>query len=227
MNEVEIVNAALMRIGISDLVTSSDGTLASATSTGQITSKSQFWFPLVRDQMLSSWYWRFARKYALLVEASDGSGPPAEAWSTEWDSAFTVPADMLRARRFVSGTQAPYATWRYPEDADRLYGYNYKFVVRVHNDVKVLLANVPPALAHLEYTEAITDAERFPSTFAMLLAWRLAVDLAGPLSSDASLAQFALVAYQTELPLAMNIDANEEQAPDAPDDVFVTARGAS
>ncbi len=226
MNEVDICNSALMRLGISDLITSLDGTLANATSTGQITTKAQFWYPKIRDQLLDSWYWRFARKFALLVQVSDGSGPPIEAWASEWDSAYTLPADMLRARRFVSGTQAPYATWRSPDDiGSRINSYSYKFVLRVHDGVKVILTNIPTADAHLEYTEAITDATRLPITFALLVGWRLAVDLAGPLSSDAGLAQVALAAYQVELPIAMNIDANEEQTPDTPDDVFITSRG--
>jgi hypothetical protein len=220
-SEVTIVNMALGRLGITDRVTSSDGTLANATSTGTITTECVFWYPLVRLALLECWYWRFARKYALLVVADEGDD---EAWETEWDRAYTLPADCARARRFVSGTQAPYATWRYPDDADTLFAYNYKFVVRAHEDVKVILTNVPTP-AHLEYTEDVTDATRFDQTFSSLLAWALAVELAGPLSADAGMSQKAFQAYLYAEPMAKNADANEEQAPDNPDDVFVASRG--
>jgi hypothetical protein len=229
LTEIVICNMALSRIGVSEPLTGDeDGTLAACTDTSVAKSQCELFYERCRRRLMSAVPWPFARKFKTLTRVSDGgTSPNREIWADEWQNAYGYPDDCLIARRFVNDKglgyyrRAAYYESRLPWSDDN----EWKFEVRVHDGDKVILTDVQPSDADLEYTEDLTDASRFTEPFASTLAWQLASELALPLDVNVSKAQAAKQAYYTELSEAAAYVFNEEQPPERGDEAFLNARG--
>ena len=78
--------------------------------------------------------------------------------------------------------------------------------------------------AACRFTFKVQDSTFFDPQFADALAWRLAMDLALPLSSKPDLQQFAAQQYQMALTLAEGSAFEESQDDVEPESEFITVR---
>ena len=225
--ELNICDAALMRAGIADQITPGvDGTIAASGDTTVEQRVSEFWYSKRRDALLTRAPWSFARKYIDLVLNDDGDG---EEWENEWQNAYTYPADCLQLRRFVSDIGGLYAAqtsgqwfgvrWVWTRGYDQ-----WRYVVRSHDTVKVILTDVATTDATMEYTFQQTDADEFTEPFASVLAWDICAEICIPLGRDEKYRQRALQMRESEFYMAAAQFLNEEHDPDLRDGEFVTVR---
>ena len=196
-SEVSICNMALFRIGQSQRIDSLSEASVAAELCKQI-------YPTVRDVLIESWDWTFARKRVAL--ASVGDEP------TNWEYQYQYPNDCLKARAVVlSGDRKPLASERIPFEV----GYN------TVNELKAIYCDLEDA--ELVYTAAVTSVALFTPSFCDALSWAIAKELVSPLAKDTKYVQLAGQQAELALRLAQALDINESQE-DYPDSEFITVR---
>jgi len=228
--EVQLCNLALSQLGVTEQIASvGTGTLAEVTATGLKVDLCNQWYAYSRDEFLKAYPWRFARKFATLALADDGTG---EIWRFEWANAYTYPTDCLQLRRFVNDLGG--GSWGYgePYNASEFAGadLSWRYVVRVHDGDKVILTDVSEVDADMEYTEKVTDLDRWdgnPSAVTSLM-WLLGHRLAPGLSLGRDLSIHCWQMYQQEVRAARALDGNEDNPHPAGRDggSYIAARGS-
>lgn len=148
-------------------------------------------FGYVRDEMLQVYPWHFAKKRALLPQAS-----PAPAFG--WAYAYTLPADCLRALPIRLGGQHNYDPVPHEvESGQVLTDYEYNGVLPVH------------------YIWRVTDASKFPPLFARTMANRLAVIASQRITGKATYYQTARDAYLASMQEAVMADSLSRGTPES------------
>lgn len=228
-DEISVANRALYQLNIGARISGS-GDLSSSSDTSEAKDAAEFAFPFVRDEVLEEGRWTFATKYATLVQADDGED---DEWGDEWDLAYTLPSDCLRAVRFVTGAGGAFYSldWdqllAWPFAATETPGSKARFAIRNEGSGRILLTDVPNADAKLQYIAQVTDMAQWPNLAATALSMRLAYELAGPLLSADDKTKFALYqGYMVAMSRAMAADANEESPRREPDGPAIRARSS-
>lgn len=228
-DEIKVANRALYELGIGDLIAGT-GDLSASTSTSAAKEAAEFALPFVRDEVLGSSRWTFARAYATMVQADDGTG---EVWADEWDYAYTLPSDCLRAVRIVNGNGiSTYSLgWVFDHSFSPWPGHSNpasetKFVIRHHDGARVLLSDVDSADAKLEYIKQLTDFGAWPDTAVSAVVLRLAYELSGPLMTTNGRDRGDLWnGYRVALQRARANDGDEQQPLEESDGPHLRARG--
>ncbi len=141
-----------------------------------------------RDAVLREFMWAFAsRRRALAQVASVLMG-------TGWAYVYGYPADCLAVRRLYTQPGADPIPYEVTSDA---------------NGTRVILTDQAEAV--LVYTARHTDLSRCDPLFLEALSWKLASEIAVPLTQDRSLAKMAYDQYRMILSQAQTADANEGQ----------------
>ena len=207
--EIEICQVALRRVGDSQTITDTSGGLIanSADTTLEVRLLKEL-YPRARNQLLEALPWPFATKFALLTENDDGTN---EIWDDEHDFAYALPADCLVARRFVTNTHQ-----REPNPEP--------FRIFQHDSGTVIACNVANADANLEYTALVTDDSLYPEMFCSALSWKIAYEIALPLSVDRQLRSDAMQMYAVEMRMAAARVFNEETPYPYEDGLYVRSR---
>ena len=142
-----------------------------------------------RDGALADYAWPFAERQAALGLAATLSG-------SEWAYSLRRPPDCLRALRVISGSRTgpgiPYA---------------------IGSDSAGGLIYCDQSIATLIYTARLEDPGLWSQTFAMALAWRIAMDLAPALARSDAAAERAERQYGKALSSALSNRLNERQTP--------------
>lgn len=152
--------------------------------------------------LLSKFDWPFARKYAKLQPLADQSTPPGQY-------AFQLPNDCKAPRDIhPMGSSTPW----------QVYG-------------KTLVTPLSSESVWLYYTTNVTDTNMFTDNFIELLALKLAVMLAPPITQDKELTGVLARQYSVMELEAFSSDANGENIYLHPDsdpenDSFVNPDGA-
>ena len=155
-------------------------------------------FAATRDAELEKAEWNFALRRAALPAASDR---PAFGWS----NAFILPSDCIR---LIPLTECGISEGRpIPHEVE---------------DGRIL-TNAPGPLK-IRYVCRNTDYARYPATFQMALAARLAMGMAHWLTGKSNFAQIASNAYQQAKNDAWLSDAVQGTVPRAADNEWVDAR---
>lgn len=210
MAEIDICNRALYRIGHTEKVTAIDGsdTTQSAVLCTDLYSK-------VRDELLATFDWRFAKLVAVLAEDATIDRP-------DWTYAYALPSDCLAPREIWSGLRLSAAEDRIPFETQS----------NAAKTAQLLFCDVEPVTTgdtvdqapQLKYTARITDTGAFPALFADALAWALAAELAMPLSASERMANRAAQMAALSLQDAMAWDSRGQQLDPKPTNEFVSAR---
>jgi hypothetical protein len=170
-SKLVIWNMALSHIGAI--------TLNSESDTSVEARKCSLFYEPARDQVLTDFPWNFAerRKALSIISGADPIG---------YDYAYTYPSDCLKVRKIynVDPTGEP---------------IKYKVTANDALSAKIILCN--ERSASLIYTARITTPDLFDASFVILLSWRLAADLAIPLTRKKALRDACLRMYGTLLPL--------------------------
>jgi len=193
---VSICNMALARIGISTFISS----MTEASNEARVCS---LFYEEARDFVLRDRPWNFAKKRVVLADAG---APPAE-----WGFKYTYPSDCLKTRYIVP------AGLRNPRNDQRV-----QFEVANENGQRVIYTN--QEAAELVYTYRVTDPTLFDPMFSSVLAYRVASEVAMPLSAKPDLAKAARDAYRAEIEIASGHSMDEQQEGPAPESEFVTVR---
>jgi hypothetical protein len=138
---------------------------------------------LIVDEVLQAHPWNFAVVRAQL-EAEDS----APDWGYAYE--YALPSDCLR---FLGINEDP--------------DINYRIEAGV--DGKSVFCDEDSPI-NVMYVTAIDDPELFDPTFVSALAWRLAAELAFPLTTNPNLVNAMMGAYQNSLPSAKTLDSVED-----------------
>jgi hypothetical protein len=176
---VQICNLALSRVGISRQISSMDERSQESVTCGL------FYEPM-RDTVLRDFPWPFASTYADL-------GLVTQNPNDEWLYAYRYPSDCVRALRLPLGdgrgkAGAPFC---------------------VSSDTAGLLVFTDQATATLQYTRRVEDPSLFTADFAIALSWRIASEIARPLSVSPNVVASTLQGYQDALIAARAASMNE------------------
>lgn len=138
-------------------------------------------FDACRDDLLAAHDWPFARRTAGLGLVSDD---PEDGWAYS----YRLPSDCLVARTIGDG---------------------YAFKITSDASGGLLYANTNPAT--LIYTARVEDVALLPHDVGMLLASRLAMDVAPALSRSDSVTDRAAQRFRTDLAAATTTRQNEPE----------------
>ncbi len=196
-SDIEICNLALSRVAVTKAI-------ASFTERSIESEQCRVLYPHLREVVLQEFPWPFAESIVALASL----GSPAPGWAFR----YRYPADCLKIRNIVQ----PGFRRALSSDMEIPYQIGYDAGGRViHTDQ-------PEAVCR--FTFKVEDSTFFDALFVEALAWRLAMDLALPLTSKPDLQQFAAQQYQMALTLAEGSAFQESQSDPEPESEFVTVR---
>lgn len=156
-------------------------------------------FNIVRDTLLQSYEWEFAKTTIALAAV-------ANSREDRWEYAYTRPSNCLKPLRILPETyisddiEVPYAATE-----------------------GLIFCSQSPAT--LEYIRRFEDPTRLPPLFQDALAWALAAKIAIPLTSDQSTRKDAYQIAASSLDAAKVADANENKFTWAENSALIDARG--
>jgi len=177
---VKICNIALSRIGASQTINDLD---EASTEAGVC----KLFYEHVRDSVLEDFTWPFAQKYFTLNLIEE---EPNEDWLYK----YSYPTDCIRAIRIVSGVS-------------RVDAPLIPFNIGNDDSGRVVFTDAEDAV--LQYTSRYEDPVRFSPSFADALSWRLAYEIAMPLSVEQSIRNTAWQLYRTAIMKSETNAANE------------------
>lgn len=189
--EAQVCNIALGLVGHRQLIDN----LLEPTAEAQACAAN---FASVRNELLSLWPWRFAKRQATLgltAETREG-----------WGFTYRLPADCLVPRSIWTGVRRPGAGERIP------------FEVMLDDAGTGHLLCTDMELAVLLYTAELQTVALWPPLFVEAVAARLAAKLAGSLPVRPELMPGLASAARLALQQAAAVDANgaeEDQEADA------------
>lgn len=196
-SDVEICNIALSRVAHTQPI-------VSFTEKSKAAELCRVFYAPLRELVLQAFPWPFAESIVALASL----GSPAPGWAFR----YRYPANCLKVRGIVQ----PGFRRSLTSDMEIPYGVGYDAGGRViHTDQ-------PEAACR--FTFKVEDSTFFDPQFVDVLAWRLAMDLALPLSSKPDLQQFASQQYQMALTLAEGTAFEESQDDPEPESEFITVR---
>lgn len=178
---VSIINGAL------DLLSKQNISAIDEQSTEA--SKAKLAYTKVRDELLQSYPWRFARKIAVLPALVDDDDLNR---TVRWAATYARPNDCLKIRRIIPEIEVDndYASVPYEEAEGKIY------------------CDLSPAT--LEYTARKLDPSNWPPLFCLAYEHALAGRLCMPLTKNIKLYQQHLQLARNQFIVATTADANEE-----------------
>lgn len=194
-SEVQICNLALSHLG--------SYTINALTEASQEARKCKLYYPIARDFVLRDFPWNFAEHRAYLALLSDVT-------PVGYDYAYQYPTNCLKAREVYNEVTG---------------GEPIDFVVNATSDgtSKMILTNEADAI--LIYTMRITDPNVFDIAFINALSFKLASDLAQPITKKITLQQAMVRAYAVYMGMAHRANASESKDTSEVDNPFIAARG--
>jgi hypothetical protein len=199
-SDTQIVNLALVRIGVDKVIANLDTENSKEAAAARVLYSSE------RDYVLRDFHWPFATAYSgELGLVSD----PDEAFNSDWLYAYRYPSGCLDVRRILtpSGRQ---------ETAPP------PFTVARDGVGRLILTDYEDA--EVEYTAAVTDAQEFDPLFVSMLAWRIGGSLALSLSRVKGISDTCVRQYQMEKLSAQARALGETQPHETPDAAWVRDR---
>jgi len=177
---VSLCNLALVRLGGATISALDEGSKESILC--------DLLFEPSRDATLRDHPWNFATLRRTLADTGSTIEP--------WAYAYAYPVNCLFAREIVSPlntwVQAPPVPFEVASDG---------------NGGRVIYTDLSPAV--LRYTARVTDLSACDPLFLEALSWKLAAELAMPLTTNKGLMDMASAQYRALLTVARACDANE------------------
>ncbi|MEM7679497.1 MAG: hypothetical protein AAF182_00635 [Pseudomonadota bacterium] len=186
LNDVALASRALIRIGATPITSFDDGTAQSEIA-GAL-------FGPIRDGLLSAYAWGFATGQVALTQ--DATAPVAD-----YDYAYQLPTDFLRALSAGSGTKGR--------------GLNYRLSRgKLHTNASEVI------LTYIFRPEE----EEFPPYFDQALITRLAAEFTIPVTESTSRAETLYRLAEREFERARQIDAQQDTPGRIEDFTLIKAR---
>ena len=182
MTPTDICNQALSLINA--------GRIRSMTEETEPARQCRLHYDLTRKVLLEQFEWNFARKRerAVLSEHKiDG-----------WGYVYAYPEKCVRILAVIPQGE------RYRAEKQREYD-----VYVTDNNTKYIVSDVP--LMHIDYVYDVTDADVMNPIFVKALVYKMASDLAMPLTGNSGLFDQAYKLYQAALQEAKSMSAKERR----------------
>lgn len=200
MSEATICNLALGRLHIGQAI----GALA---DTGTVATLCARFYHQCRQEVLRAFPWSFASTAEALAQEADQTYPG-------WRYVYGYPVSALRLwsvsdssgiRSTVSyyGTRASRETY----DQSLRFQMPFKVALRADHAGRVILSDMPTAYGFFTYN--VTNTAVYPPDFNSVLAWRLAMEVGGPLKAKRELISDATQQYIAWMSRASATDMNE------------------
>ncbi|MEO4014818.1 hypothetical protein [Pseudomonas rossensis] len=196
-SDIEICNVALSRVAHSQ-------SIVSFTEKSKAAELCAVFYAQLRDLVLAEFPWPFAESTVVLADI--GGAAPG------WAYRYRYPADCLKVREIIQ----PGQRWS--------LGVDLQIPFKVGYDVGGRVIHTDQPEAGVRFTYRVADSTFFDPLFADALSWRLAMDLALPLSSKTDLQQFATQQYGLALTKAQGSAFEESQDDPEPESEFVSVR---
>lgn len=196
-SDVEICNIALSRVAYTQPI-------VSFTERSKAAELCRVFYSSLREQVLQAFPWPFAESIVALADI----GSPAPGWAFR----YRYPADCLKVRDIVQ------PGWRRALRSDQ----QTPFALGYDSGGRVIHTDQPEAACR--FTFKVEDSTFFDAQFADALSWRLAMELALPLSSKPDLQQFATQQFRQALTVAEGSAFQESQDDPEPESEFITVR---
>jgi len=197
-SEVEMSNMALSHIGVTRRI-------QSLTEKSVEAKECQLWYPKSRDYILHKFNWPFAQKYKTLGKLADDP-------NSDWAFAYEFPSDCVRARRVLSGVG------RVERDSETV-----PFTLaNDSSNLKVIFTDKEDAV--LQYTRLVEDPTQFSAEFVEAVAFRIAMQIAMPLSVSQAIRNEVANLYREALDGAEESESNEVKQDAQPDSEFISVR---
>jgi len=196
LSVIDICNKALSLINISSI---SD--LAEASAQARACS---FHYEISRDSLLREHSWGFARTFATLAQT--GSSHP------HWDYVYALPPEYLYGINIFPADNTVSSSGEIFQEeipGQFLIEAAYRYELANMEGIRVILSNVPNAM--MEYIKRIADVTLFDATFVDTLTYKLASDMAIPLTGDSRLAAYYNERFVQALQHAQVLSANESK----------------
>jgi len=157
-------------------------------------------YAIARDAVLREHPWNFAtsREYLALLSGVNPAG---------WSYAYAYPSECIFAREI----------W---QEVEQLAPTPFE-VIRVSGQRRIVTDEVD---AVLEYTAQIADPTQFDPLFIDALSYKLAAELAMPLTRSVPITQAMLTLYANRMAQATTIDSREGRKDPEHPNAFITAR---
>lgn len=189
-----ICNYALKHLGIPSI--------SSLTEGGKVADACNELYEQSRDFVLQDYDWGFAERRAYGAVLSDET-------IFGYDYAYAFPSDALKIRRIYE---------------DAVGSEPIKFTINAASDLNSQMVLTDEYQAVLVYTAKITNPNVFSKAFEVALSWKLASDLAIPLTKSASIERQKLEIYNIYIARAQTLDAQQGNEVIEVDSEFITAR---
>lgn len=196
-SDVEICNIALSRVAYTQPI-------VSFTEKSKAAELCRVFYGPLRELVLQAFPWPFAESIVALASL----GSPAPGWAYR----YRYPADCLKLRDIVVPGQRTTIT------SDQRIPY------KIGYDAGGRVIHTDQPDASCRFTFKVEDSTFFDPNFSNVLAWRLAMDLALPLSSKSDLQQFATQQYNLALSIAKGAAFQESQDDPDPESEFIRVR---
>jgi hypothetical protein len=178
-SEIDICNLALSHIGAS-------ATISSLTEQSEEAFHCNLLYADARDAVLRAHPWGFAKRYLALSECAN---PPGN-----WKYRYAYPNDAIYAREILQANTL---------------GDPIKFEIALSDKFNSREVLTNQENATLVYTYKVTNTLVFDPLFINALAWRIASDIAMPLTRDQERLKAAYQMYQMAISEAHTFNANE------------------
>lgn len=214
--DVDIYNIALGRVGI-------DKTIVAMAENTKEARLAQRFYALCRDEVLERAPWPFAVRVAALAQLTEADLLPG------WAYHYTKPSDALQILEVVPAGEVTDAVGYYTNcacDAPwmpcRSCRYAFRKASSVDGTGQVILSNLDDAYA--VYTSNSIDPLNFSAMFVSTLAWRIAMDIAMPLTQDPRYVGQATQAYNAMFADTASREYEQERASPVGDAPSIRAR---
>jgi hypothetical protein len=166
-------------------------------------------YDTTRDEVLREFNWPFARRYAALALVG---GTLTVAVTMDFQYSYRLPADLLRARRILSGNRndTPETQIPFRIGSDVTGGLLY-------TDFSIIAAtSMTPLQPQLEYTAELSAEARFAPDFVQAFAFKLAFYMAPSISQGGDAGKLGARAFQRYQATMAQAEATalNEQVPD-------------
>lgn len=215
MSEALVCNLALGRLQVGQAI-------ASLNDTGSVATLCARFYHHCRKEVLRAFPWSFASISEALAQEADQTYPG-------WSYVYGYPVQALRLwavsdssgiRSTVSyyGTRASRETY----DQSLRFQMPFKVALRADHAGRVILSDMPSAYGFLTYD--VTNTAVYPPDFNSVFAWRLAMEVGGPLKVKSNLIAEATQQYVAWTGRATATDMNEGRDDVAPESDSISCR---
>lgn len=195
ISKVDICNLALSHIGARS-ITSLDESTEQARQCSLL-------FETCRDSVLRAHEWNFATRIKPLAQIANEE-------AVGWTFVYQYPTKCLYIRRLFTEATVKSAK---PDE--------FKQVIASGN-TRAIAANIEGA--YIEYTEQVVDPAAYDTAFVEALSYKLAAELAQPLTGKAELSTAMLSVYRAMIEDAKRANASEGYEEPVKSSDYVDAR---